>query len=213
MARRAAFVALLLVLVLSAPSVASAVTLADIVALSKAGVPETVLLALIDRDKSVFAIEADDLVTLKDAGVSEAVIIAMLGSGREPLPPAPTAAIASTFPTLVIVGHGPDRPNTSRRFERVEPALPYLPYLPFLVVGSTSASRCVTAGTSRTPPASTGPPLGRFTSDLGTRYLVNGVGRIAGNASVAPESNAAPVVDCPQASPPPPPPARPRPRR
>src|SRR5437764_843307 len=76
---------------------------------------ELVPLTLIDRDKSVFAIEADELVMLKEAGVSEAVVIAMLKSGREPQPLAPPP-ILDAFPTLVIVGHGPDEPNTFHQF-------------------------------------------------------------------------------------------------
>ncbi len=65
------------------PTTASAVTIDQIVALARAGVTDAVILALIDRDKTIFSIEAEQLVTLKSAGVSEPVILAMLKSGRE----------------------------------------------------------------------------------------------------------------------------------
>src|SRR5437867_1772242 len=65
------------------PTTASAVTIDQIVALARAGVTEAVILALIDRDKTIFSIEPEQLVSLKAAGVSEPVILAMLKSGRE----------------------------------------------------------------------------------------------------------------------------------
>lgn len=65
------------------PTPASAVTLDQVVALARAGVTDAVILALIDRDKTIFSIEPEQLVALRDAGVSEPVILAMLKSGRE----------------------------------------------------------------------------------------------------------------------------------
>ena len=104
-----------------APSVASAVTLDQIVELSRSGVTEAVILALIDRDKTIFALEPEQLVTLKAQGVSETVILAMLKSGREEGERAAQAAaelnsnfIMSTLPAgpeVVVVGHEPDVPN------------------------------------------------------------------------------------------------------
>lgn len=101
---------------------ASAVTLDQVVALAKSGVTDAVILALIDRDRTVFAIEPEQLVTLQREGLSERVILAMLKSGRAEGEQAAradaaynSAAIASalaTEPLTVIVGHGPDRPNT-----------------------------------------------------------------------------------------------------
>jgi hypothetical protein len=104
-----------------APSVASAVTVDQIVELSRSGVTETVILALIDRDRTIFALEPEQLVTLKAQGVSEVVILAMLKSGREEGERAAQAAadlnsgfIMSSLqsgPDVVVVGHGPDVPN------------------------------------------------------------------------------------------------------
>jgi hypothetical protein len=103
------------------PAAASAVTVPEIVSLTKAGVSEQVILALIERDKNIFTIAPEQLVTLQKEGVTDAVLVAMLRSGREePLPqqPAvppsayPTAQYYQPEPNVVVVGHGPDRPNT-----------------------------------------------------------------------------------------------------
>jgi hypothetical protein len=103
---------------------ASAVTVDQIVALSKAGISEPVILALIDRDRTIFTIDPEQLVTLKQDGLSDAILMAMLKSGRaegeaafREQSAANAAAILSTLPTapeLVIVGHGPEYPNGHR---------------------------------------------------------------------------------------------------
>jgi hypothetical protein len=105
-----------------APTAAIAVTLDQVVALARAGVTDAVILALIDRDRTIFAIEPEQIVKLQRDGLSEAVILAMLKSGREEGEQAAradaaynTASIAAALapaPELLIVGHGPDRPNT-----------------------------------------------------------------------------------------------------
>ncbi|MEO7270844.1 MAG: hypothetical protein ABI211_02445, partial [Vicinamibacterales bacterium] len=59
------------------------VTLKDIVDLSKAGLGDEVLLALIDVDGGVFDVDPLTLKSLKTAGVSERVIVALVRSGRE----------------------------------------------------------------------------------------------------------------------------------
>jgi hypothetical protein len=202
MAKRSALIALLLLLAQLIPSPASAVTIQDIITLSKAGVSDTVLLALVDRDKSVFAIEADELVMLKGAGVSEAVVIAMLKSGREPEPPA-APPLADVLPTLVIVGHGPDRPNTFHQFDGF--GSPMLPLIPYVVVGSglVHGANCVGVSASSTKPSATGPQLGRLTNSVGR--IVNSPVILSGGDGTAASAT---VVDCPQAAP-----TRPRSRR
>src|SRR5580765_402597 len=105
-----------------APRAASAITIDQVVSLAKSGVTDTVILALIDRDRTVFAIEPEQIVSLQRDGLSERVILAMLRSGREEGEQAARADaaynaawIASAIPTeplSVTVGHGPDRPNT-----------------------------------------------------------------------------------------------------
>src|SRR2546421_89585 len=117
-----AVLSLLLTMVLTLIALpAAAVTADEIVALAHAGITDAVILALIDRDKTIFAIEPEQLVALKTQGLSEAVILAMLKSGREEGERAAQAAadmntamiLASLAPgpDLVIVGHGPEVPN------------------------------------------------------------------------------------------------------
>jgi hypothetical protein len=111
---------LLLVL---APMSASAVTLQQVVALSKAGVSEPVILALIDRDKTIFTIDPEDLVALKVDGVSEKIVLAMLKSGREEAAAADRAdeeqrraeymAAVAAGPQSIVIGHEPERPGYS----------------------------------------------------------------------------------------------------
>lgn len=63
---------------------ADALTVRDVIELSKAGLGDEVLLALIEVDPSVFAIDAPTLKQLKAAGVTDRVIVAMIKSGRTP---------------------------------------------------------------------------------------------------------------------------------
>ena len=65
--RHLLFLPLVLVFALLSPAPASAVTINEIISLSKAGVSEPVILALIDRDKTVFTLNAEQLVTLQKA--------------------------------------------------------------------------------------------------------------------------------------------------
>jgi hypothetical protein len=107
---------------LLAPREASAITVDQIVSLSKSGVTETVILALIDRDQTVFAIEPEQIVALQRDGLGERIILAMLKSGREEGDRQARAEAAfnsawimsnlPTEPLSISVGHGPDRPNT-----------------------------------------------------------------------------------------------------
>src|SRR5262245_53037729 len=119
--RRRSILSILAFCLLSA-SPAIAVTVDQIVSLSKAGVSEAVILALLDRDRTVLTIEPEQLVALKREGLSDTLIAAMLKSGREEGEEAARAVSAwnaatmlssiNNTPGLVIVGHGPDRPNT-----------------------------------------------------------------------------------------------------
>ena len=133
------------------PAAASAVTLDEIMGLSRAGVTDAIILALIDRDKTVFTIEADQIVRLQRDGLSEAVILALLKSGRDEGDQAARADAASnaawimasmpTEPLLVFVGHGPDRPNVAHPdgFYSGPPA--YFPSFSAEYAPSFSASR------------------------------------------------------------------------
>ena len=124
---RKALVISVLALGVLTPRSAAAVTLDQVIALTKAGVTDVVILALIDRDRTIFAIEPEQLVTLQREGLSEKVILAMLKSGREEGEQSADAAAAfnSAWITsallnepqryepqrIVVVGHGPDTPN------------------------------------------------------------------------------------------------------
>ena len=134
----------LLVMLALTPSTASAVSVQEIIGLSRSGVSDEVILTLIERDNTIFTIDPDQLVALKRQGVSQAVVLAMLRSGRQqPAAPPQTADAAAapngvfpSAPDTVVVGHGPDRPNTSYQggyafdsFAATAATLPYLYYV------------------------------------------------------------------------------------
>ncbi len=82
--KRALIAALLFSTFMALPAArAEALTVRDVVELSKAGLSDDVLLALIEVDRTVFTIDTPTLKMLKEAGVSEPVIIAMIRSGRQ----------------------------------------------------------------------------------------------------------------------------------
>ncbi|MBW8868723.1 MAG: hypothetical protein JF610_15590 [Acidobacteria bacterium] len=92
------------------PLTASAVTVRDVVELTRAGVGEEVLLALIEVDRSIFPIDAATIKELKSSGVSERVILAMVRSGREVTPveqpvPAPVEPPEAPQPQVVVIDH------------------------------------------------------------------------------------------------------------
>jgi hypothetical protein len=92
---------------------AEAVTVRDIIELSKAGLSDTVLLALIEVDRPVFPIDVATMKQLRDAEVSDAVIVAMIKSGRPPrdtgtrpaAAPAPAPEPAAAPPPVVVIEH------------------------------------------------------------------------------------------------------------
>lgn len=109
---------------------AQAVTIRDLIELTKAGLGEEVLLALVEVDGGVFPVDAATLRSLKEAGVPESVIAAVIRSGRTPIaapvaPPLmePDAADAyavdpygqatqpapATYPPEVMYVEGPTR--------------------------------------------------------------------------------------------------------
>lgn len=96
---RAWFIPVLAAALSLAPASAQAITLKEIVELSRAGLGEEVLLALIDVDQRVFDIDADTLRMLKQQGVSERVIVALVRSGRmQPALPVQPEVIAAPEP-------------------------------------------------------------------------------------------------------------------
>jgi hypothetical protein len=143
---RALLPALIVLALLPAP--ASAVTVQEIVSLTKAGVSEPVILALIERDKTIFTITPEQLVALQKEGLTDAVLLAMLRSGRQEPPPQPaSSALPPVYgpqydqydqrePNVVIVGHGPDRPNVGDAYYygAAPYAAPYLVPVPYPVL-------------------------------------------------------------------------------
>jgi hypothetical protein len=73
-----------------------------VIELSKAGLGEQVLLALIEVNRSVFPIDHATMKSLKDAGVAPAVIVAMVKSGREQVEPAPSPLLQAPEPIAVM---------------------------------------------------------------------------------------------------------------
>ncbi len=108
MRRIALFVLPLITLV---PSAATALTVRDVVELTRAGLGEDVILALIEVDPSVFPIDTATLKMLKEAGVGERVIVAMVRSGRTQPPPAaaPVPVVVEDVPPpepqVVVIDH------------------------------------------------------------------------------------------------------------
>jgi hypothetical protein len=154
--RHLLFVPLVLVLALLSPAPASAVTINEIISLSKAGVSEPVILALIDRDKTIFTLGAEQLVTLQKAGVTDTIVIAMLRSGREEPPPAAVqpAPIAEAEP-LPEPLPTPEQPAPS--VVNVPYAVPYYVPVPVVVAAQAPRPRCAVRiiGTNGEPVTST----------------------------------------------------------
>jgi hypothetical protein len=98
------------------PARANALTVRDIVELSRAGLGEETLLALIEVDPSVFPIDTATLKSLKAAGVSERVIVAMVRSARPtPVPadlaPATDVPRQAPEPQVVVIDHHDSAPQ------------------------------------------------------------------------------------------------------
>ena len=127
---RRSLLASLIVLACSAGR-ADALTVSEIIDLSKAGLGESVLLALIEVEHSVFAIDPTTVKQLKAAGVSDAVIVAMIRSGRSaPAPvtePVATQAVPSPQPEpqVVVIDHRDSAPAAPQPYPVAVPV--YVP--------------------------------------------------------------------------------------
>lgn len=93
------------------PAPAAAVNVRDIIELTRAGVGEEILLALVEVDRSIFPIDTETLKALKQAGVSERVILAMIRSARTPVPEVRDAADVLAVappqrqPQVIVIEH------------------------------------------------------------------------------------------------------------
>src|SRR5688572_15083833 len=107
---RRTLLALIAAVVLTAGR-AEALSIRDVIELSKAGLSDPILLALIEVDRSVFAIDNATLKQLKEAGVSDTVIVALIRSGRQrtepaaPLPAEPAPAPREREPEVIVIDH------------------------------------------------------------------------------------------------------------
>jgi len=139
-----------------------------------------VLLALIEVDRGVYAIDTATLKQLKAAGVSERVMVALVRSGRE----IPAEAVAPSIapigeeqpqevpsPQVVVIDH-----HDSVR----EVPVPYPVYVPFVprsrhraLVGARAAG---TIDASTFVPFQTGPPPARPTAPHKTEPVYWGFG-------------------------------------
>jgi hypothetical protein len=91
---------------------AEAITVRELIELSKTGLSDEVLLALIEIESKVFPVDPDTVKALKDAGVSQRVIAAMVRHGRsKPFEPAPAAPFDTPAPApapqpqVVVIDH------------------------------------------------------------------------------------------------------------
>ena len=107
----------MLVLLGCVPAAASAVTIDEVVALSKSGVSEQVIVAVIERDQTLFTLTPAQIMKLQRDGLSDRVLLALIKSGRPnepPPPPSPVAPVEAPVPpppAIAVVGQGPQLPN------------------------------------------------------------------------------------------------------
>lgn len=112
------FAVVLTLILFPAVVAAQTVSVRDIVELSKAGLGEAALLALIEVNRPVFPVDTETLRGLKHSGVAPNVIIAMIKSGRTPpvltLPasePLQLPVPSDPPPQVVVVDHHHDEPR------------------------------------------------------------------------------------------------------
>ncbi len=95
---------------LLAPVAARAITVQEVITLSKLGISESEIVKAIQKDQSIFNITVQDMLSLKQAGVPDGVIRFMMetpqrfGGGQAPAPvaPAPVAPAAPLAPAPVV---------------------------------------------------------------------------------------------------------------
>jgi hypothetical protein len=168
--------------VLALPLAARAVTLDDIVALSKAGVSSDILIAVIDADRTIFNLTTGEIVTLKKAGVPSAVIVKMLGTAREFVDEVP--------PPLIVGADRPSAPETTARptaFEmyNVPTFTPVGPYfvVPYPVFVAPGVFGVPTVPRSTTQPAR---DFGRFGGSEFGRFSGGELGRFSSYPPLTP---------------------------
>jgi hypothetical protein len=116
---------------------AQALTIRDVIELTRAGLTDDVLVALIEVDGGVYSTDTATLKSLKDAGVSARVMIALIRSGRdrrvEDPPPAPVvedASVEAPPPTIVVEHRGVIEHHEPQVQQVVVPVPVYVPVYP-----------------------------------------------------------------------------------
>lgn len=147
--------------VVSLGGTAEALTIRDIIELTRAGISEEVLLALIEVDRGVYAIDTATLKQLKAAGVGERVMVALVRSGREALPETSAPVLEAQdaqppVPQVVVIDHH-DPPV--ERIREVPVAVPV--YIPVTVGRRHHAGVTGSFDASNFIPFQSGPPAGR----------------------------------------------------
>jgi hypothetical protein len=172
---RRLFLPLALLAVLLPAAEARAVTIADIIELSRAGLSDDVIVELIEVQGRIYSLDAERILEIRQAGVSERVILAMLRSGRRPeerpaspaVPKTPQAPVAQGgLPPIVVVIEAPAPRDAGPRFEawRYGPAFVPFPIYGVPVAGHASRlpSRSDPFARSRLPALNETPGFGRF---------------------------------------------------
>lgn len=91
---RHALFGLVIATALAAAAPARAVTVDDVRGLARAGASDTIILAKIDADGTVFHLTVDEILALRQAGVSDPVITYMINTGKGSAAEAPAPAAA-----------------------------------------------------------------------------------------------------------------------
>jgi len=149
---------LLFVAALLLPVSASAVTLRDIIELSKAGLPDDVLVAVIEADRTVFTLDKDQILELKRAGVSKSVLLKMLRTRREFEPPPVVTDTLTSQPEVVVFEPPPPPPPAP-----VTVVVPQYFYVPYSIWGTHRPHAPRTAPQPFLAPQHRG--FGRFIND------------------------------------------------
>ena len=96
-----------------------AVSLKDLIGLSKQGISDDILIALVEAEKSVFHITASDLKPLKDAGLSDRLVIHLLQTPSRPAPEVKLHLASEPAPAPAAARHVEPEPRVVY-VERVE---------------------------------------------------------------------------------------------
>jgi hypothetical protein len=95
-------------LLVVAPARGAAVSVQDVIELTRAGLGDEVIVALVETSGAVYTLSPQQVLELKHAGVSERVIVLMLRQGRTnpPVPPpaAPDPAASAASPPALPYG-------------------------------------------------------------------------------------------------------------